>query len=109
MIALSFRDGHDPFELVDDFAGGIDCIVPFLEVSQEIVVELKIPVTWLQRGRLLAKLQLTAPGRCRHHGYLRTFLAEGDCAASVVVSIVIPRYVERWGFGIYCKFAINSG
>ena len=33
--------------------------------------------------------QLTAPGRCRHLGYLRNFLAEGDCAAGVV-SIVIP-------------------
>ena len=49
------------------------------------------------RYRLLAKIQLTAPGRCRHLGYLRNFLAEGDCSAGVV-SIVIPGYAERWGY-----------
>ena len=62
------------------------------------------------RYRLLAKIQLTAPGRCRHLGYLRYFLAEGDCAAGVV-SIVIPRYVERWGFEleqyqVYARFVL---
>ena len=38
------------------------------------------------------------------------FLAEGDCAAGVV-SIVIPRYVERWGFEldqyqVYARFIL---
>ncbi len=47
------------------------------------------------RYMLLVKIQLTAPGRCRHLGYLRNFLAEGDCSAGVV-SIVIPGYAERW-------------
>ena len=54
--------------------------------------------------------KLTAPGRCRHLGYLRNFLAKGDCAAGVV-SIVIPRYVERWGFEleqyqVYARFVL---
>ncbi len=45
-----------------------------------------------------------------HLGYLRNFLAEGDCAAGVV-SIVIPRYVERWGFElnqylVYARFVL---
>ncbi len=43
-------------------------------------------------------------------GYLRNFLAEGDCAAGVV-SIVIPRYVERCGFEldqyqVYARFVL---
>ena len=49
------------------------------------------------RYRLLVKIQLTAPVRCRHLGYLRNFLAEGDCSPEVV-SIVIPGYAERWGY-----------
>ncbi len=62
------------------------------------------------RYRLLAKIQLTAPGRCRHLGYLRNFLAEGDCSAGVV-SIVIPGYVERWGYEldkyqVYVRFVL---
>lgn len=62
------------------------------------------------RYQLLAKIQLTAPGRCRHLGYLRNFLAEGDCAAGVV-SIVIPGYVERWGYEldkyqVYARFVL---
>ena len=49
-------------------------------------------------------------GRCRHLGYLRYFLAEGDCSAGVV-SIVIPGYVERWGYEldkyqVYARFVL---
>ena len=47
--------------------------------------------------RLLAKVPLAVTGRCRHTGLLRNFLAEGDCAASVV-SIVIPGYAGIWNF-----------
>ena len=62
------------------------------------------------RYRLLAKIQLTALGRCRHLEYLRNFLAEGDCSAGVV-SIVIPGYVERWGYELdkyqaYARFVL---
>lgn len=50
------------------------------------------------------------PGRCRHLGYLRNFLAEGDCAAGEV-SIVIPGYMERWGYEldkyqVYSRFVL---
>ena len=66
--------------------------------------------TEASRYRLLAKIQLTAPGRCRHLGLLRNFLAEGDCSAGVV-SIVIPGYVERWGYEldkyqVYARFVL---
>ena len=49
-------------------------------------------------------------GGCRHLGYLRNFLAEGDCAAGVV-SIVIPGYAERWGYEldkykVYARFVL---
>jgi len=60
-------------------------------------------------GRL-AKIQFTAPGGCRHLGYLRNFLAEGNCSARVV-SIVIPGYAERWGYEldkyqVYAQFVL---
>ena len=50
------------------------------------------------------------PGRCRHLGYLRNFLAEGDCSAGVA-SIVIPGYAERWGYEsdkyqVYVRFVL---
>ena len=53
---------------------------------------------------------LQQQGRCRHLGYLRNFLAEGDCAAGVV-SIVIPGYAERWGYEldkyqVYVRFVL---
>ena len=62
------------------------------------------------RYRLLAKIQLTAPGRCRHLGLLRNYLAEGNCAAGVV-SIVIPEYAEQFGFEleqfqVYARFIL---
>ena len=43
-------------------------------------------------------------------GYLRYFLAEGDCAAGMV-SIVIPGYVERYGYEldkyqVYARFVL---
>ena len=49
-------------------------------------------------------------GRCRYPGYLRNFLAEGDCSAGVV-SIVIPGYAERWGYEldkyqVYARFVL---
>lgn len=49
-------------------------------------------------------------GRCRHLGYLRNLLTEGDCSAGVV-SIVIPGYVERWGYEldkyqVYARFIL---
>ena len=48
--------------------------------------------------------------RCRYPGLLRNFLAEGSCAAGVV-SIVIPGYVERWGYEldkyqVYARFVL---
>ena len=48
-------------------------------------------------------------GGCRHLGYLRNFLAEGDCAAGVM-SIVIPGYAERWGYVLdkYQVCALNG-
>ena len=62
------------------------------------------------RYRLLVKIQLTAPGRCRHLGLLRNYLAEGDCAAGVV-SVVIPGYAGVWGFDldqfqVYARFIL---
>ena len=58
------------------------------------------------RYRLLAKIQLTAPGRCRHLGYLRNFLAEGDCSSGVV-SIVIPGWgYELDKYQVYARFVL---
>ena len=45
--------------------------------------------------RQLVKIQLTAPGRCRHLGILRNYLADEDCAAGVV-SVAIPGYAGVW-------------
>ena len=89
------------------------CLADAVKLGENLVIPaaVAIPSAWeAGRYRLLAKIQLTAPGRCRHLGYLRNFLAEGDCAAGVV-SIVIPRYVERWGFElnqyqVYARFVL---
>lgn len=56
----------------------------------------------------LVKIQLTAPGRCRHLGILRNYLVDEDCAAGVV-SVVIPGYAGVWGFDldqfqVYARF-----
>lgn len=62
------------------------------------------------RYRLLAKIQLTSPGQCRHLGKLWNYLAEGDCAAGVM-SVVIPGYAEQFGFEldqyqVYARFVL---
>ena len=62
-------------------------------------------------GRLLEYAQnRLLPGRCRHLGLLRNYLAEGDCAAGVV-SVVIPGYAGVWGFDldqfqVYTRFIL---
>lgn len=62
------------------------------------------------RYRLLIKIQLTAPGRCRNTGLRRNYLAEGDCSTGVV-SVVLPSYVSVWGFDldeyqVYAQFIL---
>jgi hypothetical protein len=99
-----------PFEKFPPFAVSLGDAV---KMNDSLVIPARVETgSWPEasRYRLLAKIQLTAPGRCRHLGYLRNFLAEGDCAAGVV-SIVIPRYVERWGFEleqyqVYARFVL---
>ena len=60
-------------------------------------------------GALVIPARVETSG-CRHLGYLRNFLAEGDCSARVV-SIVIPGYAERWGYEldkykVYARFVL---
>ena len=47
------------------------------------------------RYRLLAKLQLTKPGKGKHPGLLRNFLANAQCG-SEEVKIIVPDYVGIW-------------
>ena len=49
-----------------------------------------------QRYRLLAKLQLTEPGRGCHPGMLRNYLADEPCGPDPV-HVRIPDYVSRAG------------
>ena len=60
-------------------------------------------------GALVIPARVETSG-CRHLGYLRNFLAEGNCSAGVV-SIVIPGYAERWGYEldnyqVYARFVL---
>ncbi|MBR0299391.1 MAG: hypothetical protein IJQ93_03615 [Bacteroidales bacterium] len=99
-----------PFENFPPFAVNLGDAV---KMSGCLVIPARVELGHCQevsRYRLLAKIQLTAPGRCRHLGLLRNFLAEGDCSAGVV-SIVIPGYAERWGFEldkyqVYARFIL---
>ena len=49
-----------------------------------------------RRYRLLAKLQLTEPGKGKHPGYLRNFLADANCDARDV-RVLVPGYLNTWG------------
>ena len=99
-----------PFESCPPFAVSLSAGV---KMNGALVIPARVETggcAEASRYRLLAKIQLTAPGRCRHLGLLRNFLAEGDCSAGVV-SIVIPGYVERWGFEleqyqVYARFVL---
>ena len=84
-----------PFETFPPFAVSLGDAV---KMDGNLVIPARVemePFPEVARYRLLAKVQLTAPGRCRHTGMLRNFLAEGDCAAGVV-SIVIHGYAGIW-------------
>lgn len=49
------------------------------------------------RYRLLAKLQLTEPGKGRHPGLLRNYLADANCDAAQI-RVTVPGYTEQVGF-----------
>ena len=51
------------------------------------------------RYRLLAKLQLTKPGKGRHPGLLRNFLADENCGNNPV-RVVVPDYAGVWGLDL---------
>ncbi len=111
---VTLRDEHVPlpvpFEKFPPFAVSLGAGV---KMNGALVIPARVETDGCpeaSRYRLLAKIQLTAPGRCRHLGYLRNFLAEGDCSAGVV-SIVIPGYAERWGYEldkyqVYVRFVL---
>lgn len=49
------------------------------------------------RYRLAVRIQLTRPGAGRQPGYLRSFVASGNCTAKdCVARIVIPDYKDIW-------------
>lgn len=49
------------------------------------------------RYRVAVRLQLTAPGRGRQPGYLRSFVASANCTAEdCIVEIVVPGYKDIW-------------
>lgn len=49
------------------------------------------------RYRVAVRIQLTRPGAGRQPGYLRSFIASGNCTSSdCLVEIYIPNYREIW-------------
>ena len=53
------------------------------------------------RYRVAVRLQLTHPGAGRQPGYLRSFIASGNCTASeCLVEIYVPNYREIWGLDL---------
>lgn len=52
-----------------------------------------------ERYRLLTKIQLAAPGRGRHPGLMRNFLAIGEAGGARQI-VSIPGYVDRWGLDL---------
>ena len=99
-----------PFEAFPPFAAFLGDAV---KMNGSLVIPARVEIPHCpdaSRYRLLVKIQLTAPGRCRHLGLLRNYLAEGDCAAGVV-SVVIPGYAGVWGFDldqfqVYARFIL---
>ena len=62
------------------------------------------------RYRLLAKLQLTEPGKGRHPGLLRNYLADANCDAAQI-RVTVPEYTEQVGFELeqiqaYARFVL---
>lgn len=52
-----------------------------------------------ERYRLLTKIQLAAPGRGRHPGLMRNFLAVGKAGGARQI-VSISGYVDRWGLDL---------
>ena len=60
--------------------------------------------------RLLAKLQLAEPGKGRHPGLLRNYLADANCDAAQI-RVTVPGYTEQVGFEleqiqVYARFVL---
>ena len=62
------------------------------------------------RYRMLAKLQLTEPGKGRHPGLMRNVLADKNCGDGQV-SLIVPDYINICGFDldeyqVHCRFLL---
>ena len=64
------------------------------------------------RYRLHTKIQLTAPGRGKRPGYMRMFVADGNCGGNESIAKVrVPDYKSVWGldltsYTMHCRLTL---
>ena len=64
------------------------------------------------RYRLHTKMQLTTPGGGKRPGYMRVFVAEGNCGSSdCIVEVRVPDYKTLWNldptsYQMHCRFSL---
>ena len=64
------------------------------------------------RYRLHTKIQLTAPGGGKRPGYMRVFVAEGNCSSSdCIIEVRVPDYKTLWNldltsYRMHCRLSL---
>ena len=71
-----------------------------VEAGNDLSIKLRVrldPNADPTRYRLATRLQLVRPGYGRNAGYLRSFIASGNCTASdCLVEVYVPNYRDIW-------------
>ena len=89
------------------------CLADAVKLGENLVIPaaVAIPSAWeAGRYRLLAKLLLDVPGKGKHPGHLKNYLADRVCGSGDVL-IVVPNYTTVWGldleaYQIHAKFVL---
>ena len=64
------------------------------------------------RYRLHTKMQLTTPGGGKRPGYMRVFVAEGNCSSSdCIAEVRVPDYKTLWNldltsYRMHCRLSL---
>ena len=84
-----------------------------VKVNGALVIRLNVTIHHgLNAGRywMLCKIQLTEPGKGKHPGYQRNFLADTHCGSDEI-NVIVPGYAGIWGldldeFQVHARFVL---
>ena len=97
-----------PPKAFDSFPPFAVDLVGAMNVGGELRIQLQVPIAPVfhpERYRLLAKIQLTKPGKGRNPGLMRNYLASPFDAASNA-TVTIPDIASQSEYQVHARFVL---